>query len=112
MKKIFLLLLITIFSINTTFASLTLKQETSLKNQTEKVFINFEKTLNKLDNDSQIKRLDIIISRVDIVLNKKMSDVNRFVIVYLNTLLKEKKASLESFNKNTLEQTIKNTQDS
>lgn len=107
MKKFLTILFISFLTFNTTFASLTIKQETNLKTQTQKAYNSFEKKLSKLDTTIQINKLNTVIWKIDILLKKKLSDKNRLVLTHLNELLKARKNILEweikTTNSNTTE---------
>lgn len=95
MKKIITIFLISFLFLNTTFASLNIIQETKIKTQVEKAYLSFEKKLSKLEIKTQIKKINTITGKIDILQKKKLSDKNKVVLSHLNDLLKARKVVLE-----------------
>lgn len=110
MKKIIAILFISFLSLQTTFASLTLAQETKIKTQVEKAYLSFEKKLSKIETEAQIKKINTVTWKIDVLLKKKLSDKNKLVLTHLNDLLKARKVFLESEQKSTLNSNINNTE--
>lgn len=67
----------------------TIKQE-SYKKQIDSVYKNFENKLSKLNEEKQISNIEKVVSKIDVLLKKKLSDKNNYVLSYLNYLLKYK----------------------
>lgn len=106
MKKIIyvILSLFLIFNINSTFANLTIKQQENYKNQINKVFWKFENQISKISKEKQIEKLNTILSKINIILNKKNSEKNKFVIEYLKTLITNK---INQYNNLSTEKEVK-----
>lgn len=100
MKKIIyiILSLFLVFNINSSFANLTIKQQENYKNQVNKVFLNFENQISKTSKEKQIEKLNTILSKINIVLNKKISEKNKFVIEYLKTLIVNKISKYNTYS--------------
>lgn len=110
MKKIIAILFISFLSLQTTFAWLSVTQETKIKTQVEKAYLSFEKKLSKIENEAQIKKINTVTWKIDVLLKKKLSDKNRLVLTHLNDLLKARKVVLESEKKSTINSNTNNTE--
>lgn len=110
MKKIIAILFISFLSLQTTFAWLSVIQETKIKTQVEKAYLSFEKELSKIETEAQIKKINTVIWKIDVLLKKKLSDKNKLILTHLNDLLKARKVFLESEQKSTLNSNINNTE--
>lgn len=110
MKKIIAILFISFLSLQTTFAWLSVSQETKIKTQVEKAYLSFEKKLSKIETEAQIKKINTVTWKIDVLLKKKLSDKNKLVLTHLNDLLKARKVVLESEQKSTLNSNTNNTE--
>lgn len=110
MKKIIAILFISFLSLQTTFAWLSVSQETKIKTQVEKAYLSFEKKLSKIETEAQIKKINTVTWKIDLLLKKKLSDKNKLILTHLNDLLKARKVVLESEQKSTLNSNTNNTE--
>lgn len=99
MKKLIIILLLHIIffsNINFTIASfqietnLSEQKQESYKKQVNSVYSDFESKLINIENEKQVFKIQKIVEKINILLEKHLSDKNNFVLSYLKFLLTEK----------------------
>lgn len=96
MKKIFLFILLFFISINYSFA-LNDSQKADLVKQADKIYLNFEKKISKLDNKKQLETISNIVDKLSpySIYRDKISEKNKVLLNNLYFLFNNKKYSLE-----------------
>lgn len=96
MKKIFLFILLLFISINSSFA-LTDSEKTNLVKQADKIYLNFEKKISKLDNTKQLEIINNIADKISpyTIYRDKISEKNKILLNNLFRLFSHKKEILE-----------------
>ena len=96
MKKIFLFILLFFISINSSFA-LNESQKADLVKQADKIYLNFEKKISKLDNKKQLETISNIVGKISpySIYRDKVSEKNKILLNNLYFLFNNKKYSLE-----------------
>lgn len=96
MKKILLIILLFITTINSSFA-LSETEKTELLHQANKAFSNFEKKISKSDTKKQIETLNSVIERISpfTIYRDKISEKNSFLLNNLQRLFMEKRKSIQ-----------------
>ncbi len=92
------------FNINT---KLPVQKQELYKKQVDSIYKKFENNLLKVNEEKQILNIQKIITKIDELLKNKLSDINNFILSYLNYLLKEKLDFLINVDKNTLWEVLK-----
>ena len=107
MKKIILLLFVCIFTLQSQVLFANFSIETNLsqerqelfKKQWDSVYRNLERQMLKMSEEKKIQNLEKLITTIDTWLKRKLPERNKFILSYLNYLLKN---NLEGLKKSQL----------